>query len=194
MTHPRGTSRAPASFALLLAIAVLFLSACASTNGGSVPASGERATPSPAGTVGPSASPHTSSAAAALSVAAPAATADAAAQASEADQAGLLDARFSTAPPADWAGPTMSAGELPPEALVTLELIAAGGPFPYDQDGSTFQNREGLLPDGPEGTYAEYTVETPGSVDRGARRLVVGDGRDVYYTDDHYDSFRFVTP
>jgi ribonuclease T1 len=101
--------------------------------------------------------------------------------------------RFASEPPAAWDGPTMSVPELPPEALVTLQLIAEGGPFPYDQDGGTFQNREGILPDEPMGTYAEYTVETPGSPDRGARRLVVGDDRYVYYSDDHYDSFSFVS-
>jgi ribonuclease T1 len=102
--------------------------------------------------------------------------------------------RFAVEPPADWDGDTITHGELPPEALETLELSAAGGPYPYRQDGGTFGNREGLLPARPFGTYREYTVETPGSPDRGARRLVVGDDRDVYYTDDHYDSFRFVAP
>ena len=84
--------------------------------------------------------------------------------------------------------------DLPPEARDTLELIAAGGPFPYRQDGQTFGNREGLLPGRPSGSYREYTVETPGSADRGARRIVVGDRRDAYYTDDHYASFRYVIP
>lgn len=78
---------------------------------------------------------------------------------------------------------------LPPEAHETLAMIDAGGPFPHDRDGVTFENREGLLPDHPEGYYAEYTVETPGSDDRGARRIVVGDGGELYYTQDHYASF-----
>lgn len=83
---------------------------------------------------------------------------------------------------------------LPPEAIATLQLIERGGPFPYDRDGTTFQNRERLLPDRPRGYYREYTVETPGSPDRGARRIVTG-GRPpevYYYTDDHYRSFRQV--
>ena len=81
---------------------------------------------------------------------------------------------------------------LPPEAVVTLELIERGGPYPYDRDGTTFQNREGLLPDHPRGYYREYTVETPGSPDRGARRIVTGGQPPevYYYTDDHYRSFR----
>jgi guanyl-specific ribonuclease Sa len=81
---------------------------------------------------------------------------------------------------------------LPREVADTLALIDRGGPFPYDRDGSTFQNREGLLPSRQRGYYREYTVPTPGSPDRGARRIVTGgDPPDVYYyTDDHYRSFR----
>ena len=81
---------------------------------------------------------------------------------------------------------------LPPEAITTLELIERGGPFPYERDGTTFQNRERLLPDRPRGYYREYTVETPGSHDRGARRIVAGGQPPevYYYTDDHYRSFR----
>lgn len=85
-----------------------------------------------------------------------------------------------------------SGADLPPEAVATLELIQAGGPFPYRKDGSTFQNRERLLPQKPRGYYREYTVPTPGSRDRGARRLVSGGDPPVvfYYTEDHYRSFR----
>ncbi|MGI9601506.1 MAG: ribonuclease domain-containing protein [Acidimicrobiales bacterium] len=85
--------------------------------------------------------------------------------------------------------PTVTVGELPPEAIDTLRLIRDGGPFPYDQDGSTFQNREGLLPDYDIGFYQEYTVDTPGLSHRGARRLVTGDDGAIYWTADHYASF-----
>lgn len=88
--------------------------------------------------------------------------------------------------------PTIAAKELPKEAITTLSLIDAGGPFPYDKDGSVFGNLEKLLPQRPRGYYREYTVPTPGSRDRGARRLVVGSDGDVYYTADHYESFRQV--
>lgn len=83
---------------------------------------------------------------------------------------------------------------LPPEAIDTLEAIERGGPFRYDRDGSTFQNRERRLPERPRGYYREYTVDTPGARDRGARRIVSGgDPPEVYYyTDDHYRSFRRV--
>ena len=79
--------------------------------------------------------------------------------------------------------------DLPPEALDVLGAIERGGPHPYRQDGSTFFNREGFLPFEDEGYYEEYTVETPGSPDRGARRLVVGARGEVFYTADHYASF-----
>jgi ribonuclease T1 len=88
--------------------------------------------------------------------------------------------------------PTMTVGELPPEGVETLQLIEDGGPFPYSKDGSTFQNREGILPKQPSGFYQEYTVETPGSDDRGARRIIGGDDGSRFYTDDHYASFREV--
>ncbi len=83
----------------------------------------------------------------------------------------------------------VSLDSLPPEAADTVEAIATGGPFLYDQDGATFENREGVLPDRPPGAYAEYTVITPGSSDRGARRIVAGDPGELFWTADHYDSF-----
>ena len=86
--------------------------------------------------------------------------------------------------------PTVSVSQLPPEGRETLELIIAGGPFPYERDGLTFQNREGLLPEQPEGHYREFTVPTPGEGDRGARRFVTGADGEFFYTEDHYESFR----
>ncbi|WP_323004461.1 ribonuclease domain-containing protein [Denitromonas sp.] len=97
-------------------------------------------------------------------------------------------------PPAS-AGATHPNGELawlPPEALTTLALIERGGPFPYRKDGTTFHNRERLLPQKPRGYYREYTVPTPGERTRGARRIVTGGTPPeiYYYTADHYRSFR----
>lgn len=85
--------------------------------------------------------------------------------------------------------PYVALDDLPPEAAQTVDLIDAGGPFPYDKDGSTFGNYEGLLPDRHDGYYSEYTVETPGSDDRGARRIVAGSEGELYWTEDHYESF-----
>ncbi|MET9858005.1 ribonuclease [Streptomyces smyrnaeus] len=83
--------------------------------------------------------------------------------------------------------------KLPPEAHDTLDLIEQGGPYPYPQDGTVFENREGILPDQSQGYYHEYTVETPGSDDRGARRIVTGEKeQEDYYTADHYESFDLV--
>lgn len=88
--------------------------------------------------------------------------------------------------------PTVNVATLPKEAVDTLRLIAVGGPFPYSKDGVTFQNREGILPRQKSGFYQEYTVITPGSKDRGARRIIAGKDGSRFYTDDHYDSFREV--
>lgn len=85
--------------------------------------------------------------------------------------------------------------DLPPEAQQTARLIERGGPFPFQKDGTTFGNRERLLPAMPRGYYREYTVRTPRSRDRGARRIVCGGKppsttESCFYTDDHYASFR----
>lgn len=102
----------------------------------------------------------------------------------------IEQAPSATAAPAYLDGlPTMRLQDLPVQALDVLVLIGDGGPFPYRQDGGVFQNREGLLPRQASGYYHEYTVETPGSSDRGARRIVTGSAGEVYYTDDHYASF-----
>jgi len=81
---------------------------------------------------------------------------------------------------------------LPEQAHRTIALIQRGGPFPHPQDGSVFGNREQRLPERPRGYYREYTVDTPGADNRGARRIVTGGAptRDWYYTSDHYESFR----
>ncbi len=86
---------------------------------------------------------------------------------------------------------------LPAEAQTTHRLILAGGPFPYDKDGTVFGNRERLLPRAQRGFYREYTVRTPGSRDRGARRIVCGGERPTapeacFYTADHYASFKLI--
>ncbi|MET0191122.1 MAG: ribonuclease domain-containing protein [Pseudonocardia sediminis] len=85
--------------------------------------------------------------------------------------------------------PVRALSSLPAQATDTYRLIRSGGPFPYSRDGITFQNREGILPAKSSGYYREYTVPTPGSSDRGARRIVTGSADEVYYTGDHYSSF-----
>ncbi len=103
----------------------------------------------------------------------------------------LADAR----PPAPQTEAVVTRSELPREALATERTIRAGGPFPYGKDGAAFGNRERLLPARPRGYWREYTVDTPGARNRGARRIVCGGEppsapESCYYTDDHYTSFR----
>ena len=99
-------------------------------------------------------------------------------------------AQFQQHPPAG----EVRAAELPKEARDTLALIRRGGPFPHRKDNIIFGNRERLLVPKPRNYYHEYTVETPGSRDRGARRIVSGGTPPVefFYSDDHYRSFRRV--
>jgi ribonuclease T1 len=90
---------------------------------------------------------------------------------------------------------TVALSALPAEAQTTQRLILAGGPFPYPKDGVVFGNRERILPRRERGFYREYTVPTPRSRDRGARRIVCGGGQPqqpeaCYYTADHYASFK----
>ena len=92
------------------------------------------------------------------------------------------------------AAPTVALAELPAPAQHTYKRVFSGGPFPYQKDGSVFGNRERLLPSQARGYYREYTVQTPGAPNRGARRIVCGGARVTapdacYYTADHYASF-----
>ena len=93
--------------------------------------------------------------------------------------------------------PSIALASLPAEAQSVLEVIHKGGPFHYDRDGIAFGNYEQLLPAKPRGYYHEYTVRTPGTKSRGARRIICGGPTRTpdacYYTDDHYRSFRRIS-
>lgn len=102
----------------------------------------------------------------------------------------LLSCNGSVADSAPGTIPEVAASELPAEARATIERIRMGGPFPYRRDGVVFGNFEERLPIKARGYYREYTVRTPGANDRGPRRIVAGKGGELYYTDDHYNSFR----
>jgi ribonuclease T1 len=110
----------------------------------------------------------------------------------------LLGAGVVAAKSAPDALPEVAATALPKEAQKTLALVAQGGPFPYQRDGIVFGNRENRLPAHERGYYHEYTVPTPGSRTRGARRIICGgDVRstaECYYTNDHYETFRRIRP
>jgi ribonuclease T1 len=95
--------------------------------------------------------------------------------------------------------PAVALASLPEQAQATYRLIHAGGPFPYSKDGTVFGNRERFLPAKARGYYREYTVKTPGSRNRGARRIVCGgqvprQPETCYYTADHYASFSRISP
>ncbi len=94
---------------------------------------------------------------------------------------------------------TVALATLPTQAQTTHRLILSGGPFAYSKDGTVFGNRERLLPSKTRGFYREYTVKTPGSRDRGARRIICGgkpptQPEACFYTDDHYASFKQIAP
>lgn len=94
---------------------------------------------------------------------------------------------------------TCAVDTLPAQARDTIDLVKAGGPFPYPRnDGVTFGNYEGHLPKAKRGYYREYTVKTPKASNRGARRIITGgtpvtDPPRWYYTGDHYDHFCAIT-
>ena len=92
--------------------------------------------------------------------------------------------------PVDAAFTEIAVDALPAEARATLRLIEHGGPFPHERDGVEFRNFEKHLPLKPRGYYREYTVRTPGIRNRGTRRVVAGAAGELYYTEDHYQSFR----
>lgn len=87
---------------------------------------------------------------------------------------------------------TITVAELPAPARATIDLIRKGGPYPYERDGLVFGNYEKRLPPRERGYYREYTVRTPGARGRGSRRIVAGRGGELYYTEDHYQTFRRV--
>jgi ribonuclease T1 len=84
----------------------------------------------------------------------------------------------------------ISSAELPPQARDTLRAIKEGGPFAYPRDGVVFSNYERILPKRPRGYYHEYTVRTPGTHGRGARRIISGETGEYFYTADHYRTFK----
>jgi ribonuclease T1 len=88
--------------------------------------------------------------------------------------------------------PAIKESQLPAEARTALAAIRAGGPYRFSEDNKTFGNFERILPRQDSGYYREYTVLTPGESDRGARRIITGTEGEKYYTQDHYDSFKFI--
>jgi ribonuclease T1 len=110
----------------------------------------------------------------------------------------LVQAGTATPETSDTRDTTVALTTLPPQGQQTYRLIYQGGPFPYQKDGVVFGNRERRLPAHERGYYREYTVQTPGVRSRGARRIACGGPprkpEVCYYSDDHYASFRRISP
>jgi RHS repeat-associated protein len=92
-------------------------------------------------------------------------------------------------------GQQMQAALVPAAATETLESIDKNGSAPNGQQGgSTFENREGRLPqndaNGKPIQYKEWDTspKQPGA-NRGAERVVTGSDGSAYYTSDHYLTF-----
>ncbi|MBD0673360.1 ribonuclease [Streptomyces sp. CBMA156] len=103
---------------------------------------------------------------------------------------GTAPAPAGTWVPTDPAMADVCRTKLPSQAVETLTLIAKGGPYPYNRDGIVFENRESRLPRKGGDYYHEYTVVTPGSNDRGTRRVVTGTSGEQYWSADHYATFQ----
>jgi guanyl-specific ribonuclease Sa len=88
----------------------------------------------------------------------------------------------------DASGRTIYRGQI--DLAPTIERIAAGRRLRFPNDGTTFQNRENRLPRRPPGYYREWVVPTPQEPGPGPQRLITGEGGEVWYTSDHYRSFR----
>ena len=58
--------------------------------------------------------------------------------------------------------------------------------------GDVYSNYEGLLPKIRGRTYYECDIDTLTKKNRGAKRIVWSNDWNIYYTDDHYDSFELL--
>ena len=72
----------------------------------------------------------------------------------------------------------------------TLDRIARGEKNTHRNDGWTFGNRERRLPQKPSGYYTEYVHPTKGLNGPGPQRVIFGKGGDIWYTPDHYETFK----
>lgn len=88
----------------------------------------------------------------------------------------------------DSSGRTIYRGQI--DLAPTIERIEAGRRLRFPNDGTTFQNRENRLPRRPSGYYREWVVPTPKEPGPGPQRLITGEEGEVWYTSDHYRSFR----
>ncbi len=78
----------------------------------------------------------------------------------------------------------------------TIQRVGKPGPRLGPNDGGVFrgnfQNGASVLRPQRPGYYREFVVPTPGVQGPGRQRLVVGQRGEMYYTPNHYQSFRQV--
>jgi len=72
----------------------------------------------------------------------------------------------------------------------TIDRIQRGERLHFRHDGIVFENREGRLPRKPSGYYHEFVQPTPGDSGPGGQRVVMGSNGEIYYSPDHYRTFR----
>lgn len=72
----------------------------------------------------------------------------------------------------------------------TLDRIERGERHSHRNDGGTFRNFEGRLPKRKSGYYKEYVHPTPGINGPGPQRVILGQQGEVFYTADHYQTFK----
>lgn len=90
----------------------------------------------------------------------------------------------------DQSGKEIFSGDI--DLRPTLARIKDNHQLRFQNDGSTFQNRERRLPKQPDGYYKEYVHPTPGLSGPGPQRIVMGKAGETYYTPDHYRTFQRV--
>ena len=74
----------------------------------------------------------------------------------------------------------------------TIDRIERRKRLRFSHDGSVFENRERRLPSKLSGYYREFIHPTPDDDGPGGQRVVVGREGEIYYTPDHYKTFRRV--
>jgi ribonuclease T1 len=80
--------------------------------------------------------------------------------------------------------------EGPIDLTDTLERISAGEQLRFRNDGSVFGNRERRLPPRQARYYREWVHPTPELDGPGPQRVVTGEKGEIYYTHDHYRTFK----
>ncbi len=91
-------------------------------------------------------------------------------------------------------------GTLPDNFITKKEARSlgwsGGGLDDYAEDcsigGDYFGNYEGLLPEVEGRTYYECDIDTMNAKKRGAKRIIYSNDGQIYYTDDHYESFTLI--